>query len=382
MVIIGTFAVQLVRLNKRIARSETRSRLLLESVGEGIFGVGKDGLVDFINPAGARMLGFGPEELVGNRIHGLIHHTRADGTPYPIDDCPMHHSLERGTVGHRDNEVLWRKDGSSFPVEYTSVPIQDSDKTIGSVVVFHGITERKRAEEALAAAKDMAESANRTKSAFLANMSHELRTPMNAIIGYSEMLMEDAEDEGNEGAASDLKKIHSAGTHLLSLINDILDLSKIEAGKMELYLETFNLSSMIDDIATTVETPIKKNNNTLQIEKGANLGSIHADMTKIRQMMFNLISNAAKFTEQGTITLSAHREATDDGDRITFAVADAGIGVAAEKIDKLFEEFTQADASTTRKFGLPTTSPSRSITSNSLPCWDGIAARTQPAPSC
>jgi len=105
-------------------------------------------------------------------------------------------------------------------------------------------------------------------------------------------------------------------------------------------------------------------------------------MTKIRQMMFNLISNAAKFTEQGTITLSAHREATDDGDRITFAVADAGIGVAAEKIDKLFEEFTQADASTTRKFGLPTTSPSRSITSNSLPCWDGIAARTQPAPSC
>ncbi|MEA3242815.1 MAG: ATP-binding protein, partial [Pseudomonadota bacterium] len=121
-------------------------------------------------------------------------------------------------------------------------------------------------------------------------------------------------------------------------------------GKMELYLETFNLSSMIDDIATTVDTLIK-NNNTLQIEKGDNLGSIHADMTKIRQMLFNLISNAAKFTEQGTITLSAHREATGDGDRITFAVADTGIGVAAEKIDKLFEEFTQADASTTRKFG-------------------------------
>jgi len=146
---IGMFAVQLVRLNKRIIKSETRSRLLLESVGEGIFGVGKDGLVDFINPAGVRMLGFEPGELVGKEIHGLIHHTRADGTPYPVDECPMYHSLKRGTVGRCDNEVLWRKDGSSFPVEYTSVPTRNGDDSIGSVVVFHDITERKQAEDQL-----------------------------------------------------------------------------------------------------------------------------------------------------------------------------------------------------------------------------------------
>jgi DNA-binding response OmpR family regulator len=165
------------------------------------------------------------------------------------------------------------------------------------------------------------------------------------------MLMEEAEDLGQEDFVPDLKKIHQAGAHLLALINDILDLSKIEAGKMELYLETFDLSSMVDDIAATVDTLIKKKHNTLQIDMGDNLGSIHADMTKIRQMLFNLISNAAKFTERGTITLGVHREASDDGDRITFTVADTGIGVAADKISKLFEEFTQADASTTRKFG-------------------------------
>jgi signal transduction histidine kinase len=199
--------------------------------------------------------------------------------------------------------------------------------------------------------KEMAEDANRTKSTFLANMSHELRTPLNAILGYSEMLMEEAEDLGQEESVPDLKRIHGAGKHLLALINDILDLSKIEAGKMELYLEEFDLSGVIDEIAATVDTLVKRRGNVLEVERGAELGTIYADMTKVRQSFFNLISNAAKFTENGTITLSVRRGREADGDWVTLAVADTGIGIAEGKLAKVFEEFAQAEVSTTRKYG-------------------------------
>ncbi|MEE8313587.1 MAG: response regulator [Myxococcota bacterium] len=213
------------------------------------------------------------------------------------------------------------------------------------------VFERRRAAEQLKLAREAAEEANKAKSSFLANMSHELRTPMNAIIGYSEMLMEEAEDLDQEDFVPDLRKIHQAGRHLLALINSVLDISKIEAGKMDLYLETFEVGSMLDDVVATIDSLVKKNNNTLRIERDEELGSMHADLTKVRQVLFNLISNAAKFTEQGTIILSAKREETDRGDRLCFDVADTGIGIAPDKIGKLFEEFTQADLSTTREYG-------------------------------
>jgi signal transduction histidine kinase/CheY-like chemotaxis protein len=199
--------------------------------------------------------------------------------------------------------------------------------------------------------KEMAEDANRTKSTFLANMSHELRTPLNAILGYSEMLMEEAEDLGQEEFVPDLKRIHGAGKHLLALINDILDLSKIEAGKMELYLEEFDLSEVIDEITATVDTLVKKKSNVLRVEREGELGTMYADMTKVRQSFFNLISNAAKFTEHGTITLSVRRDTETDGDWVTFAVADTGIGIDERQVAKVFEEFAQAEASTTRRYG-------------------------------
>ncbi|MCH6551110.1 MAG: response regulator, partial [Planctomycetes bacterium] len=213
------------------------------------------------------------------------------------------------------------------------------------------VFERKRAAEELRRARKAAEDANKAKSAFLANMSHELRTPMNAILGYSEMLMEEAEDLDQEGFIPDLRKIHGAGKHLLSLINDVLDLSKIEAGKMELYLETFEVGTLLEDVVATIASLVRKNDNTLKIDRDGELGSMHADLTKVRQTLFNLISNSAKFTNAGTITLSAKRERTDEGDWICFGVADTGIGIPPDKIAKLFEEFTQADASTTRQFG-------------------------------
>jgi signal transduction histidine kinase/CheY-like chemotaxis protein len=203
----------------------------------------------------------------------------------------------------------------------------------------------------LTVSKDQAEQANRAKSSFLANMSHELRTPMNAIIGYSEMLEEEAEDLGHEELIPDLQKIHGAGKHLLSLINDILDLSKIEAGRMDLYLERFELESMLNDVVGTITPLIEKNGNKLVVEMSDDLGVARADLTKVRQTLFNLLSNAAKFTENGTITLAAHREQEEGRDWIILSVQDEGIGVAADKLDGLFEEFTQADESTSRNYG-------------------------------
>jgi signal transduction histidine kinase/CheY-like chemotaxis protein/ABC-type amino acid transport substrate-binding protein len=200
-------------------------------------------------------------------------------------------------------------------------------------------------------ASEAAHQANRAKSAFLANMSHELRTPMNAILGYSEMLMEEAEDTGQDDAIADLRKINQAGTHLLSLINDVLDLSKIESGKMEAFAEDLSIDQLIDEVASTAQPLMSKNDNRLVIERGENLGNAHQDLTKLRQSLFNLLSNAAKFTHQGSVTLHVTRSQQDGVDWLTFAVSDTGIGIAANKIDHVLEEFSQADDSTTRNYG-------------------------------
>jgi signal transduction histidine kinase/DNA-binding response OmpR family regulator len=193
--------------------------------------------------------------------------------------------------------------------------------------------------------------ADRHKSEFLANMSHELRTPLNAIIGYSEMLEEESQDLGQKNFIPDLQKIQGAGKHLMSLINNILDLSKIEAGKMDLYLEEFDIRQMLQEIVATIKPLIDKNGNTLQFRPAADIGAMTADLTKVRQTLFNLISNAGKFTERGTITLSVDRDGEPGAEWIHFQVADTGIGMSAEQTGRLFQAFTQADTSTTRKYG-------------------------------
>ncbi|GAP94295.1 response regulator [Leptolyngbya sp. NIES-2104] len=193
-----------------------------------------------------------------------------------------------------------------------------------------------------------AEEANATKSKFLANMSHELRTPLNAIIGYSEMLVEEMTDQGTTGLVPDVQKINGAGKHLLGLINNILDLSKVEAGKMELFLETFAIAPLLEEVTDTLRPLVRKNNNVLVVTCPETIGSMRADLTKLRQSLFNLLSNASKFTENGTITLSVERK---EADWITFRVSDTGIGMTPEQRSRLFQSFTQADASTTRKYG-------------------------------
>jgi signal transduction histidine kinase len=220
------------------------------------------------------------------------------------------------------------------------VPVVVDGRRVGLMALYHDVTELLRARRE-------AEAANSAKSQFLASMSHELRTPLNAIIGYSEMVQEEVEELGQPQLANDLTKIQTAGRHLLALINDILDLSKIEAGRMELYLETFELRKLIDEVVTTVQPLVQKNANELVVKIPERPGAMHADLTKVRQMLLNLLSNACKFTERGTITLTVARER----DIVQFSVRDTGIGMTAQQMDRLFEAFAQAAASTTSKYG-------------------------------
>jgi polar amino acid transport system substrate-binding protein len=455
-----------------LAEAEERSRLLLESAGEGIFGAGKDGLVNFINPAGLKMLGYKDYEVIGQKIHPLIHHSYAEGSPYPVEKCPMYHSLTRGTMSHIDDEVLWRKDGTSFPVEYTSVPVRKDGSVMGSVVLFRDITERKqaeeelqklssaveqsqvsvvitdpdgtveyvnpkftevtgyraeevigqnprvlnagiqptefykdmwdtiiagdvwegefankkkngdifwenatispirnsanrvthfvavkeditdrkRAEQELKKAKEAAEEATKAKSDFLANMSHEIRTPMNAIIGMSHLCLG---TELEPRQRDYIEKVYSSAQSLLGIINDILDFSKIEAGKLDMEAIPFRLDEVLDNLGNLAAIKAQEKGLELLFNTHPDVPrALIGDPLRLGQILINLTGNAVKFTEEGEIVIRTEPvSVTNDEVEIKIAVQDTGIGMTSEQVGKLFRSFSQADTSTTRKYG-------------------------------
>ena len=364
LVLIGIFAYGLVA---RLRQSSQRTTSVLENITDAFVAVDRSWKVTYVNAQAAEVLKRSiqglldqdfwkifPESL-GARYEQQYRRAMAEQTVVSFETyyAPTQRWLQvRGYPG-RDGLSLFLQDVTER--KQAEEQLMELNRDLDSRVQDRTTKLMKAMEEA-EEARVKAEDANGSKSEFLANMSHELRTPLNAIIGYSEMLEEEAADSGEEDFVPDLQKIQGAGKHLLGLINSVLDLSKIEAGRMELFLEDFSVREMVEDISGTIVPVAHKNNNHLSIFCPHDIGDLRTDQTKLRQSLFNLLSNACKFTESGDITLTVEQiptvdSAIYDGSWIRFVVSDTGIGMKEDQIEKIFDAFTQADASTTRKYG-------------------------------
>ena len=340
---------QLEDSGKELEASRKRIDSILHASPDAIVVIDPKGEIVLANQSTTRAFGYTSYELIGHKVNKLMPDAIAAEHDQYLERLEWGREPHLIGKGIREVEAR-RRDGTVFPADLTLAMV-DTEGGRLYVGILRDITQRKSMEREILEAMQRAEEANEAKSAFLANMSHELRTPMNAIIGYAEILREDAEDEGNDDVIPDLDKIITAGKHLLALINDVLDLSKIESGKMELYLEDFAVADTVNEVASTVQSLVAKNNNQLDILLEDGLGDMRADMTKVRQMLFNLVSNAAKFTHEGTVTIDVASRDDASGRRIMMHVRDTGIGIPVNKLEHIFEEFTQADDSTTRNYG-------------------------------
>ncbi len=336
---------------------EMKLRAFQRSVRDQFFSVSRDlmGIIDFegtirqINPAVQSQLGFRPSELEGVPFIELVEAADTEITEEQLARVIDEHASVTFEARFQ------AKDGRTRWVQWNMAASYEDELIYAA---GRDITQRRESEERLQQlnqelrkTRDEALEASKAKSTFLANMSHELRTPLNAVIGYSEMLIEDLQDDGLDDYVADLDRVLSAGRHLLALIQDVLDLSKVEAGRVQIHLQTVDVAGLIDDIRTTVAPLMAKNQNELVVECADAVGMITTDVTKLRQILFNLLSNAAKFTSEGTVRVEVEPVVVDDREHLCFTLSDTGIGMTDEQLERVFEAFAQADSSTTREYG-------------------------------
>ena len=338
-------AVERAQAERAMRDSMARFATLTQAIPNQVWTARPDGGLDWVND---RTRAYAGTDHIERGWMDLVH---PEDQPHVA--AAWMESVRTGKIYEVEFRIR-RADGAHRWHIVRGVPQRDvTGEITGWIGTNTDIDDQKRAEFELTAAKLVAEEANVAKSTFIANMSHELRTPLSAIIGYSEMLQEEMEDGADASElAVDMRKIEGNARHLLGLINDVLDLSKVESGKMEVYVEDFDVAAALGEVAETVATLIGKKDNRLELDFAPDLGSMRSDVTKTRQILLNLLGNAAKFTEGGTITLAVWREvAGAEAEDLVFSVSDTGIGMTPEQVDRLFQRFQQADSSTTRRFG-------------------------------
>jgi len=354
---IGRMAGAIDVFRRNIIERQAMQRTLteaIEAISEGFTLYDSEDKITVCNTRYREMLSYGRDTaLVGMQFESILANAIQNDLIPEAKSDPRRWLSER-LERHRnpsDPHVQRRADGRWVRIS------ERKTATGGVVATYADITELKQREaeldrlvHELEVARDAAEAANRTKSSFLANMSHELRTPLNAIIGYSEILQEDVAGLGQESIGGDLKKIESSGRHLLGLINDILDLSKIEAGKMEMFVEDVEIAPLLDEVRAIISPMVEKNGNTLELRLADDLGAMRTDRTKLKQSLLNILSNGSKFTQNGKLTLAANRIGNGSA-MVQFVISDTGIGMTEEQLSRLFQAFSQADASTSRKYG-------------------------------
>jgi PAS domain S-box-containing protein len=342
---------ELEEANRELKKSEDNIHLLLDSTAEGILGIDLEENFTFCNESCLKLLGYKERnDLVGRNLHYKIHYAKEDGTPVPLEECILYQALLKGDRIYTEDEVLWRADGSCFPAEIFLYPQYRDGILVGSVITFIDITERKKAQRELIAAKELAEAANVSKSRFLANMSHEIRTPMNGIIGFLQLL----KTTGLSQEQLDyVRTIETSTESLMAIINDLLDISKIEAGRMELEQILFDIRSVTEEAAFLFQAGANLKSLKLQVNISPSVPRYATgDPQKLKQIIGNLVSNAIKFTEKGGVSVDVLlKDETDDALTLAFAVTDTGIGISEEDQKKLFKAFSQADASSARKYG-------------------------------
>jgi PAS domain S-box-containing protein len=325
---------ELKKAEEGLHAAERHNQLILDSVGDGIYGVDSDGRFTFANPTAREMIGFSDEELIGKNSHEMIHHTYPDGTPHPNEKCPMLLARLEGGDYANSNDVFWRKDGTSFPVEYTSKPIMKNGQLVGNVVAFRDITERKEVE--------------RMKSEFISTVSHELRTPLTSIKGSLGLMMGGAVGAMPEKAAGMLDMAHRNTDRLINLVNDILDIEKLASGDLEFDFQSLDLSNLVADAVESNKGFADEHSATFVFSEVIPDVMVLGDSSRLSQVIANLLSNAAKFSPKGgNVEISVAQK----NGVARVSVADHGPGIPADFIDQIFERFTQADSSVTREIG-------------------------------